>query len=189
MAGRSFLILHGWQGNSPGHWQTWLAPRLRAAGETVAYPQLPDPDRPRPEAWLAALEAELERLPGEPVALCHSLACLLWLHLAAARPAPGRALLVAPPSAGAGIEELEPFFPLPASPALASGSRLVCADDDPYCPEGAANVYAALGLPVDLVPGGGHLNTDAGYGPWPQVQAWCLAQGASAVASSRMAPG
>ena len=49
-------------------------------------------------------------------------------------------------------------------------ARLVCSDNDPYCPEGAANLYP--GLPTDLLPGDGHINTDAGYGPWPAVEAW-----------------
>ena len=189
MAGRCFLILHGWLGNGPEHWQRWLTQRLRDAGETVSYPALPDPERPRPGAWLAAVDAELDRLPGPPVVLCHSLACLLWLHHADRAPAPGRALLVAPPSATTGIEELEPFFPAPAGPVLAPGSRVVCSDDDPYCPEGAASVYGRLGVPVDVVPGGGHLNADTGYGPWPEVEAWSLGQLDSAVTSSRMAPG
>jgi predicted alpha/beta hydrolase family esterase len=189
MAERSYLIVHGWQGNTAEHWQTWLAERLRAAGETVAYPELPDPDEPQLPAWLAALEAELDGLPGEPVVLCHSLGCLLWLHHAARGPAEGRALLVAPPSAMAGIPELASFFPAPAAPVLAPGSRLVCADDDPYNPPGAAAEYGGLGIPVDAIAGGGHLNADAGYGPWPEVEAWCLGQGESAVTSSRMARG
>ena len=33
-----FLILHGYLGSGPDHWQSWLAGRLRAAGERVAYP-------------------------------------------------------------------------------------------------------------------------------------------------------
>ncbi len=33
---RSFLILHGYLGSGPDHWQTWLAARLRAAGEKTA---------------------------------------------------------------------------------------------------------------------------------------------------------
>jgi predicted alpha/beta hydrolase family esterase len=189
MPGRSFLILHGWQGNSPGHWQTWLADRLRAAGHTVAYPELPDPCEPYLPAWLVALEAELARLPGEPVVACHSLGCLLWMHRAARRGAPGRALLVAPPSPYLGIHELAPFFPAPATPPLAPGTRLVCADDDPYCPEGTEAAYPRLGVPVDVIPRGAHLNVDAGYGPWPAVEAWCLGQGDSAVTSSRIAPG
>ncbi len=47
-------------------------------------------------------------------------------------------------------------------------------DADPYAPEGAHVVYGRpLGLDVDVVTGGGHLNHEAGYGPWPAVRAWC----------------
>jgi predicted alpha/beta hydrolase family esterase len=56
----------------------------------------------------------------------------------------------------------------------ADGVRLVCSDADPYCPEGAGTLYGApLGIPVDLIPGRGHINLDAGYGPWRSVEAWC----------------
>ena len=71
-----------------------------------------------------------------------------------------------------------------SSPRSARETRLVCADDDPYCPGGAAAVYGEpLGLPVDLIPGGGHLNTDAGYGPWPGVEAWV--RGAASTVTGR----
>jgi len=59
MPSMSFLILHGWQGSGPGHWQTWLAGRLRDRGERVSYPELPEPDTPRLERWREALELEL----------------------------------------------------------------------------------------------------------------------------------
>jgi uncharacterized protein len=170
----AFLILHGLSGSGPDHWQTWLAERLRAAGERVAYPDLPDPDAPSPVAWGAALEGALAALGEPPVVVCHSVACLLWLrHIAAGGPQAERALLVAPPSATAEVPEIASFFPAPL-PAVADGGRLVCSDDDPYCPEGAASLYGApLGIPVDVIPGGGHLNPEAGLGPWPSVEAWC----------------
>jgi predicted alpha/beta hydrolase family esterase len=167
-----FLILHGWQGSGPGHWQTWLAGRLRAQGAPVAYPDLPDADAPSLEAWLDRLEGELRALARAPVVLCHSLSCLLWLHHAE-RGGRGaeRILFVAPPSESAAAEEIATFFPAPL-PHL-EGARLVCSDDDPHCPEGAAKLYGeALGIPVDLLPGTGHLNPEAGYGPWPAVEAW-----------------
>jgi uncharacterized protein len=168
-----FLILHGWQGNAPGHWQTWLRGRLREAGEAVAYPDLPDPDFPDLAAWRDALDAELDALPSPPAVLCHSLACLLWLHHAEAGGLPAeRVLLVAPPSPHSPIPELASFLP-PPLPRL-RGAQLVCSGNDEYCPEGAAQAYAGLGVPVELIPGGGHLNTDAGYGPWPWVESWCL---------------
>ena len=183
---RSFLILHGYQGSGPEHWQTWLAERLTAAGERVAYPGLPDPDMPSLPAWRAALARELR--DGQTV-LAHSLACILWLHHCSEPVSDARAdrvLLVAPPSRAGAPEPIHPFFavPLAASP----GTRLVCSDDDPYCPEGAAALYGEpLGLEIDLLAGAGHVNPEAGFGPWPAAEAWCY--GESAIASSRIAPG
>jgi uncharacterized protein len=169
------LILHGWQGNADGHWQTWLAERLRGDAD-VRYPDLPDPDDPRPEAWDAALDGELDALGPDPVVVCHSLACALWLRAAVRGARAGRVLLVAPPAPDSEFPEVARFFPTGADAAIVASAaretRLVCADDDPYCPGGAAAVYGALGIPVDLLPGGAHLNTDAGYGPWPGVEAW-----------------
>ena len=44
------LILHGWQGSGPDHWQSWLAGRLTAAG------------------GLDAILSVLQMPPGVPVA-------------------------------------------------------------------------------------------------------------------------
>ena len=179
----AFLILHGLSGSGPGHWQRWLAERLAQDGHTVHLPDLPDPDSPDPEAWRRELLAALGELAGdERVVICHSLSCIAWLAACAELERPvDRVALVAPPSLGAGLPEIEPFFPVTATAddvARAAGhTRLVCADNDPYCPEGAATLYGGpLDLPIDLHPGRGHLNVDAGLGPWPAMEAW--AQGA-----------
>jgi predicted alpha/beta hydrolase family esterase len=114
--------------------------------------------------------------------LCHSLSCIAWLHACPRVRTPvDRVALVAPPSLSAGLPELEPFFPVTTTAADVAGAarhtRLICSDDDPFCPEGAAVLYGGpLNLPVDLHRGRGHLNVDAGFGPWPAMEAW--AQGA-----------
>ena len=172
------LILHGWQGSGLDHWQTWLARRLRPS---AAFPELPDPDLPRLEPWLATLRAELARAAEAPTVVCHSLGCVLWLHYAARReahePRAGRVLLVAPPCACSPTPEIADFFPVPREPsalarAAVGETRLVCSDSDPYCPENAALAYGEpLGIPVDVLPGTGHLNPEAGFGAWPQVEA------------------
>jgi predicted alpha/beta hydrolase family esterase len=185
---RSFLILHGWQGSGPDHWQSWLAERLTAAGEDVRYPDLPEPDHPRVEEWAQALHEQLADMPGERVVLCHSLACLLWAHAAAKiadeRPA-DRVLLVTPPCPVSPIPEAKSFYPTPldaeAVRASAHELRVVATDNDPYCPAGAERSFARpLNAEVDVLPGAGHVNPEAGFGPWPAVEAWCRRPGPTA---------
>ena len=170
-----FLILHGYMGSFPGHWQPWLADRLRASGHDVAFPGLPDPQHPRLDAWLDALGPL--RGPAD-VVICHSLACCLWLHhRARGGPPAERVLLVSPPHPEPLIDELASFFPVPLEPRLAHEARVVTSDDDPYCPRGGRERYAEpLGVPVDVVPGAGHINSDSGYGPWPAVEAWAYGE-------------
>ena len=179
---RSFLILHGWQGSGPGHWQTWLASRLVAAGESVRYPELPDPDAPDVSDWAATLHAELAAMSGERTVVCHSLACLLWAREAAQIDAAGavdRVLLVAPPCPVTPLPGVRALYPTALDPeamaASAREARVVGSDRDPYCPAGPGRSFAApLRLPLDVLPGAGHINTEAGFGPWPAVEAWCL---------------
>jgi predicted alpha/beta hydrolase family esterase len=185
------LILHGWQGSGPGHWQAWLAEQLaREDGVDVRFPDLPECATPCPDRWGVALHEHLAALAGdgaggERVVCCHSLACVLWLR-EAHRIAPAhrvdRVALVAPPCPGAKVAELARFYPSGAERedvARAAGhTRLVCSDDDEYCPgRGAAVVWGEpLALPVDLIPRAGHLNAEAGYGPWPAMRAWVLGE-------------
>ena len=47
-----------------------------------------------------------------------------------------------------------------------------------------------LELTVDLLPGAGHLNVEAGYGPWPEMEAWCLGERSALTArTSGLRPG
>jgi predicted alpha/beta hydrolase family esterase len=175
------VILHGWQGSEPEHWQSWLAAELAEAGREVRYPSLPDPDTPQLAPWLDALSAALDGLPDDGFdVVCHSLGSVLWLHHvhAGTGPRPARVVLVAPPSPRSDVPELKPFLDIPFEIDLvrhaADGTVLVGSDDDPYCPEGAAVAYGRpLKMPTTVIPGGGHLNVAAGYGPWPAMLDWC----------------
>jgi predicted alpha/beta hydrolase family esterase len=136
-----------------------------------------------------AFRSELGRLAArqddERVVVAHSLGCVLWLR-EAANVAPSRRVdrvaLVAPPCPGAAVPELAKFYPTGAereAVALAAAeTRVVCSDDDPYCPgENAARYWAEpLALTVEVLRGAGHLNVEAGFGPWPAMEAWCLGE-------------
>lgn len=182
---RRFLVLHGWQNRRPkGHWQFELVHDLRSRGERVRYPQFPDADLPDLDLWTELLLAELDQLgSGERVVIAHSLAVLLWMQVADSLSADrhaDRVLLVAPPSPRvlAGIPEIAPFGGVQhdqmAIRRAAGSTRLVAADDDPYCPEGIDAAYGSLRLDTDVISGGRHLDLDAGYGEWPSALAWCL---------------
>jgi predicted alpha/beta hydrolase family esterase len=174
-----FLILHGLDGSGEGHWQPWLAERLTAAGEDVAFPDLPDPSDPEPAAWEAAIQSELAS-DHEAVVICHSLACLAWLRIAAAADGlrAARVLLVAPPCRD-DVAPVARFLDHGASAVdlgqAAQSTLLICSDQDPYCPAGAIAVYGEpLEIESRLMRGAGHINPESGYGPWPEVESWAL---------------
>ena len=113
--------------------------------------------------------------------VAHSLGSALWLHHvsgASDAPHPARVALVAPPSPHTSIPEIAGFFPPPLDIGVvrhaSEGTVLVAGDVDPYLPEGIADAYARpLKIATTVIPGGGHLNVDSGYGPWPAVLDWC----------------
>ncbi|MGW0121266.1 RBBP9/YdeN family alpha/beta hydrolase [Streptomyces sp. NPDC003327] len=174
----TYLILHGFKNHRPPtHWQHWLTERLRERGHEVRYPQLPSPDAPVLAEWLDALEEHGKRpAEGEFVVLAHSLSTLLWLQAGDRRPDADRTMLVAPPSPAwtASVPEIAEFARGLDLTQSGLKARLVYADEDPFCEDGADTHYGIpLGLDMDLVPGGVHLNPDAGYGPWESVLEWC----------------
>jgi uncharacterized protein len=180
---RAFVLLHGWQNRrEPEHWHHWLHDQLVARGFVVRYPQLPDPDAPSLDAWIDAHRAQLDACgTADVTVVCHSLSVPTWLH-AFARGDVGEVenvILVAPPSASVLAQlELAEFIWRPTGDD-AVGARgaavMVVGPDDPNCPEGPDDEYVQpLGLPKIVIPGGGHLSINDGYGPWPQLLDWCL---------------
>lgn len=56
MRTESYLILHGLENHRlPGHWQFWIAGRMRDRGHQVLHPGPPDPDAPSYLEWASAL--------------------------------------------------------------------------------------------------------------------------------------
>jgi serine hydrolase len=177
------LLLHGLNGSGPTHWQNWLAGELAHHGAQVDLPEFTEPDHPSLDVWLPELRAHLMAAPttGERVVVAHSLGCLLWLHHAASSPDPAlrfdRVLLVAPPSPTIDEPLVATFIP---APTLAEGlhqaavtTRLVAGEGDPYLTLADAKLLAeSLRIELDVIVGGGHLNVDAGYGPWSAVLKW-----------------
>ncbi|HEY2385374.1 MAG TPA: alpha/beta hydrolase [Candidatus Binatia bacterium] len=173
------VIVHGYDGSGPGHWQRWLHDELRARGDHVVFPELPAPCAPCKDAWVDALAAVVAAAQAPPTFICHSLGCWALDHFLAARPATPihAALLVAPPSPLIPFEPVESFMPPPrrrdAWAPIAARTLLVGSDDDDYAsPEDIAEIADALGVPHRILAGAGHINVASGYGPWPFALEW-----------------
>ncbi len=180
----SFLVVHGWMGSAPPHWQSWLVEALRSEDRAVTFPDLPDRDAPERLAWSARVRQALTARPD--VVVCHSLGCLAWLDCVATGiipPIPRRVLLVAPPGrpelSSLGLQSFSNVvIDRQAVARAATLTRMVCTNADPYCASPAAIAYAEpLGIPCDVLEDtAGHINVAAGFGPWPQVLDWCLGE-------------
>lgn len=195
MAEEVFLILHGWGGNKPAHWQEHLVTKLQEAGKRVFYPKMPEPMAPNLEAWQARLQEELDTIAKEAAGatvtvLAHSLGCINWIHFSARRGdnAPtlaDRVLLVAPPYVMPEAPPLDAppgvtgFFPPPFQPSTLKASSkettLVASDTDDYATlDQSTGVAAKLDVPIQVLKGGGHISPYYGYGEWPWVLEWAL---------------
>lgn len=175
------VLVYGYEGSGPGHWQRWLHAQLLERGVLSVFPELPDPLAPRCEAWVTRLAALVETAPERVIFVAHSLGCWAIDHLLV-HSGPrniAAALLVAPPSPYLLFEPVESFFPPPCSEtaweAIARHSLLVGSDNDPYIePDELEKLARTLKVPVSVIPGAGHINVESGFGPWPFALEWVL---------------
>jgi predicted alpha/beta hydrolase family esterase len=162
------LTLPGLWNSGPAHWQTrWEA--RHPDWQRVDQRDWETPDR---RDWIGGLDRALAACSRPPVLVAHSLGCALVAHGAAhaASGAIAGAFLVAPadidaPSCPAGAAD---FRPMPMG-RLPFPSLVVASEDDPYVsPERARAFATAWGSELAMIGKAGHINGDAGYGPWPE---------------------
>lgn len=163
----SRLILPGWQGSGPGHWQRCWA----AEDDRCRVVEQDDWERPELGAWLDRLHAAVMNSPGS-ILIAHSLGAVLVAHYARRHPdAPvAGALLVAPADVDALSSDhaLASFQPAPLSP-LPFPSLLALSRNDPYISVARGQLFArAWGSELVDLGEAGHVNTESGHGPWRQ---------------------
>ena len=179
------VFVYGYEGSGDGHWQRWAAATLAERGTAVAFPELSDPAAPQKDVWVAELQKVVAAATArhEPITfVCHSLGCWAVDHLLTEHGSAGvhAALLVAPPSPFLVFEPVDSFLPPPRKSEvwapLATRTLLVGSDDDDYASaEEFEEVARTLGVPCRIMPGAGHINIAAGFGPWPFVLDWLRA--------------
>jgi len=174
------VIVYGYDGSDPEHWQRWLHRELLGRQRPVLFPELPEPLAPQKDVWVAALAQTLAAVQGAPITLvCHSLGCWVADHLLAERGLLGvhAALLVSPPSPHLIFEAVDSFFPPPrqrsAWAPIAARTLLVGSDNDDFTSvEEFEEIARTLGVRSQIIPAAGHINVASGYGPWPFALEW-----------------
>lgn len=177
MSATTVLILPGWLGSGPAHWQMRWARRY---GDTVV--EQHDWQQPLRGDWLARLDEVVVDTPGAErsiVLAAHSLGCILVAAWAAVSRHTARirgALLVAPGD----VERadlppvLQRWSPIERQ-RLPFASVLVGSRNDPWCSADQAQALAmAWGARWVDAGEAGHINAESGLGDWPEGRRWLL---------------
>lgn len=170
-AARTVLILPGWLGSGPDHWQMhWAC----SYGYTLV--EQNDWQRPRRGDWLARLDEVITDAPGSLVLVAHSLGCILvaaWASFSRHTARVQGALLVAPGDVETPElkDRLPGWAPVLRQP-LPFKSILVGSQNDPYCRADRAQAMArSWGAQWFDLGSAGHINADSSLGAWPQGHA------------------
>lgn len=167
------LMLPGWTGSGPDHWQTRWESKLKTARRVSQS----DWDVVDTAKWTLKLLQAIAEASRPVVLVAHSCGVPTVVHATPRLVVSNgtnkviAAFLVAPPSeaACARIPGMDPaFVPYPRQP-LPFPSLLVASRTDEHCTYDAAGDLA-LAWGSTLVDAGdsGHLNTASGHGPWPE---------------------
>ena len=168
MKARNVLVLPGWQGSGPRHWQT-LWERRHGYRRVEQHDWL----RPLRGDWVARLEDVVLSCDEPAVLVAHSLGCILVAAWAAHSRNTHRvkaALLVAPGDVERPEvrEQLPSWTPIELR-ALPFASVLLASRDDPYCAFERARLFAHAWRAQFMDYGDcGHINAESGLASWPE---------------------
>ncbi|NEX23698.1 alpha/beta hydrolase [Thiorhodococcus mannitoliphagus] len=194
----STLIVPGYQGSGPGHWQTWLERELSDARRVSGI----DWSTPSLERWSDAIQVAVRYATGPVWLVAHSFGCLAAVTAASRTPSRiAGALLVAPgdpdrfspdglreETGGASVAAQLP------QDLLAFPSLVVASANDPWMKPARVAYWAdRWGSAVAQVGKAGHINEASGFGPWPEglalLRAFKAAQGKGLAAPTQLASG
>jgi predicted alpha/beta hydrolase family esterase len=159
------VTVPGLHGSEGAHWQTWLERQYARSARVVQ----DDWDAPHLDTWANAVRALLANERGPVVIAAHSFGCLATAHALSKRDMVAEV---------AGV-----LFVAPASPdkfrfagafearRLDVPSILVASETDPWMPFDRARQFAHdVGSAFVNLGDAGHINTAAGFGPWPRAK-------------------
>lgn len=169
------LILHGIGGQAGIHWQKWFHDQLVEGGNEVIMPDLPDSRKPDRKKWLKAAEESIKDVDLKNLVIVgHSLGVTTALDLIENMSV--KALISVSGFSDDYGAELNSYFLGEKKMDLEKVKRnldqafIIFGDDDPYVPQKYLESLAdELGVDPEIIPRGGHLNTDSGFTNFPRL--------------------
>lgn len=162
------LIIPGWSGSGPDHWQTRWASKL----STARVVEQEDWYKPARDAWANRIVAAVRAATRPVVLVGHSAGVSAVAHAAEhlkPREVAG-AFLVAPASERAkrAVPGMAADFVTDRLEKLPFPAVLISSTTDPYCTQEEARALAeAWGAEFVDAGDSGHINSESGHGPWP----------------------
>lgn len=182
---KKIIIVHGWSGASGKDWLPWLKSELEKKGHEVLVPDMPDPDEPVIEKWVAHLSETIGSTgsDGNTYFVGHSMGCqtiLRYLERLPAETKTGGAVFVA---GWFNLENLEddevralakPWLETPINLAkvkiMLPKSTLIISDNDPYDAfEKNKEKFSELGSKIVELHNTGHITAEDGFTELPQA--------------------
>ena len=171
------LIVPGFKGSGPGHWQTWLQKQIPDSTRISGI----DWNKPVLALWAERVRDQLARATQPVRVIAHSFGCLAAVIAVADRPEQvADIILVAPADPDrfdfTGLKpDYLPFGSFSLAEALPRRSLhvsglVVASRNDPWLAFDKAEALAIdWALDVHDAGAAGHINADSGYGPWPDL--------------------
>lgn len=176
------IIIHGAHGGPEANWFPWLHATLEAEGIEIVRPRFPTPEGQSLPAWLGSYDLAVESLPlASTVLVGHSLGAAFALRLVERAAQPVAGLFLAAGFVGSlGLPDYDTinrsFFAAPFDwPVIRERKgrvvRCWAGDNDPYVPlSRSQDMATCLEAPLEIVAGGGHLNSETGFTTFPQMR-------------------
>lgn len=172
----STLIIPGYQGSGPKHWQSWFERELPDARQVCGI----DWATPHLECWVDSIRIAIRYATNPVWLVAHSFGCLAAVAAANSMAAQiAGALLVTPDdpdrfsrqglrTADAPSDTASIASELPQD-LLGFPTLLLSSSDDPWMTPASARYWAdRWGSTVIDIGKVGHVDEDSGFGPWPE---------------------
>lgn len=167
----NIFIIHGAYGDHNDNWIPWLKEKLEGLKHTVITPDFPTPENQNLGNWLRAFSEYKDNIETNSIFIGHSLGAPFILNLLERINTPVKAVFFAAGFAKKLDHEIDKinatFYTEHNYEQLKKQCKsfyMLNGDDDPYVPIKVAEDLAKnLGIKINMIKGGGHLNKSSGY--------------------------